>query len=149
VALQSRWLMLCRLGWHSPEPGPAWNNGYYFSRCSRCRRDLVRTTYSGWEVPRGYRIVWRANQPGNEGLSPLNASSPAMPVHERPSPTAAPPAVAPPAPEPARQRAPQRAPQRRPTGIPDFMEEQAEERVEPTSQPRSPILSSIHIRSRR
>lgn len=51
--------LLCRLGWHAPQKGALWNEGYYFSRCGRCRSDLVRTTYSGWEVPRGFRIVWK------------------------------------------------------------------------------------------
>ncbi len=50
---------LCRLGWHAPRKGALWNQGYYFTRCTRCGADLVRTTFSGWEAPRGQRVVWR------------------------------------------------------------------------------------------
>jgi hypothetical protein len=37
-----------------------WNGGICFGRCARCGRDLVRTASGNWQVPRGYRIVWRA-----------------------------------------------------------------------------------------
>jgi hypothetical protein len=50
-----------------------WNDGYYFARCGRCRRDLVRTAYGGWHVPKGYRVVWQARPP--EGARPIHASA--------------------------------------------------------------------------
>jgi hypothetical protein len=54
---------LCELGWHAPEQPARWNDGYYFTRCRRCRRDLVRTAYGRWHVPRGLRVVWQAKPP--------------------------------------------------------------------------------------
>jgi hypothetical protein len=58
-------LLLCDLGWHRPEPVARWNSGYYFTRCARCGKDLVRTAYGRWHVPRGYRVVWQAQPPAN------------------------------------------------------------------------------------
>jgi hypothetical protein len=55
--------LLCSLGLHRPEGVPRWNDGYYFTKCGRCGRDLVRTAYGRWDVPRGYRIVWQAQPP--------------------------------------------------------------------------------------
>jgi hypothetical protein len=55
--------LICSLGWHSPEPLPRWNDGYYFSRCRRCGCDLVRTAYEKWHVPDGYRVVWSVEPP--------------------------------------------------------------------------------------
>ncbi|HEV2867259.1 MAG TPA: hypothetical protein VGX37_12185 [Allosphingosinicella sp.] len=68
--------LLCRLGLHSAEPLARWNDGYYFTRCRRCRRDLVRTAYGRWHVPRGFRIVWQARPPASHvptGLPPAPA----------------------------------------------------------------------------
>lgn len=61
---------LCRLGFHAPQKGALWNEGYYFTRCDRCGSDLIRTTYSGWEVPRGYRIVWKQRPIEPNGEAP-------------------------------------------------------------------------------
>lgn len=55
----------CELGWHRPEPIARWNDGYYFARCRRCGRDLVRTAYGRWQVPRGFRVVWDPSRPEN------------------------------------------------------------------------------------
>ncbi len=55
--------LFCELGWHKAERLPRWNHGYYFSKCRRCRRDLVRTAYGGWVVPKGFRVVWQPNAP--------------------------------------------------------------------------------------
>jgi hypothetical protein len=54
---------LCALGSHSPAPYARWNGGYYFSKCTRCGRDLVRTGYGRWHEPKGYRVVWQAEPP--------------------------------------------------------------------------------------
>ena len=64
---------LCELGWHRPDPMVRWNDGDYFARCGRCGRDLVRTAYGGWHVPKGYRVVWQARPP--EGARPIHASA--------------------------------------------------------------------------
>lgn len=60
---QNRMSLICELGWHRPRRVARWNNGYYFTRCSRCGRDLVRTAYGRWHEPHGYRVVWQAQAP--------------------------------------------------------------------------------------
>jgi len=57
--------LLCELGWHDAIPAARWNEGYYFTKCRRCRQDLVRTAYSGWHIPNGFRIVWQGRPPGD------------------------------------------------------------------------------------
>jgi hypothetical protein len=61
--------LLCELGWHKADPLARWNAGYYFSTCGRCGRDLVRTAYGGWRVPKGFKVVWQAQPP--ESLTPV------------------------------------------------------------------------------
>lgn len=56
--------ILCALGLHRPATIPRWNGGYYFSICSGCGRDLVRTPFEKWHpVPQGYRVVWSPEPP--------------------------------------------------------------------------------------
>ena len=55
--------LLCQLGWHRAEPDEVWNQGYYFSRCSRCGQDIVRTPSGRWHVPAGHKVVWKARKP--------------------------------------------------------------------------------------
>ncbi|MEA3040396.1 MAG: hypothetical protein QOE79_2909, partial [Sphingomonadales bacterium] len=63
AASSSRFPLLCLLGRHKPRPLARWNHGYYFTSCERCGLDLVRTAFSGWHEPRGYRVVWQAQPP--------------------------------------------------------------------------------------
>lgn len=56
--------VLCLLGWHRPRQMPRWNDGFYFSSCQRCGRDLVRTAFEDWHVPRGQQVVWSSPEPG-------------------------------------------------------------------------------------
>ena len=58
--------LLCQWGKHTPERLPIWNEGYYFSRCRRCGSDIVRPLDGGWQVPSGYRVVWRTDRPADE-----------------------------------------------------------------------------------
>ena len=70
--------LLCAIGWHAPEAMVLWNHGYYFTICRRCRRDLVRTAYGAWHVPRGHRVVWQAYAPAGTmraELAPLDPPS--------------------------------------------------------------------------
>jgi len=60
----------CSLGWHAPARPLRWNDGFYFARCRRCRRDLVRTAFGRWEVPQGYRVVWRDKPPYDQSSAP-------------------------------------------------------------------------------
>jgi hypothetical protein len=62
---------LCALGRHRPEPLARWNEGYYFTRCARCGRDLVRTAYGRWHPPKGYRVVWQKQAPANAASAAL------------------------------------------------------------------------------
>lgn len=68
-ASENRMPLLCELGWHRPRPLARWNNGYYFTKCSRCGCDLVRTTYGGWQEPQGFRVVWQAHAPANSNAA--------------------------------------------------------------------------------
>lgn len=63
--------LLCRLGRHVPRRLPIWNDGYYFSVCRRCNRDIVRSLNGGWQVPRGYRVVWQPARPEGEQMPTL------------------------------------------------------------------------------
>ncbi|QAY76219.1 hypothetical protein [Sphingosinicella sp. BN140058] len=51
--------IMCRLGHHIAEPGEVWNRGYFFTRCSGCGADLVRTASGKWHVPKGRKVVWK------------------------------------------------------------------------------------------
>ncbi len=56
--------LLCALGHHKTDGLARWNAGYYFARCTRCRRDLVRTAFTRWQIPRGFRVVWQGEPNG-------------------------------------------------------------------------------------
>lgn len=52
--------LMCRLRGHWADPIPArWNGNRCFTTCMACGCDLVRTPDTEWQVPRGYRVVWR------------------------------------------------------------------------------------------
>lgn len=53
----------CGLGRHDPLPDVRWNQGYGFTRCKGCGRDLVRSLLGDWHVPKGHRVVWRVAEP--------------------------------------------------------------------------------------
>lgn len=117
--------LLCRLGAHRPGNAPVWNHGFYFARCRRCGTDLVRTTYSGWRAPRGYRVSWQTTPPESVVAAEADAlaASEARIVEEvvrrlrsEAAPEARRDARRAEAPE-ARRRAPP------PSSIPDFMDE--------------------------
>lgn len=65
ATLANRTSLFCAVGSHSPAPGARWNSGYYFTKCARCDRDLVRTAYSRWHEPKGFRVVWQAQAPAS------------------------------------------------------------------------------------
>ncbi len=67
------------MGWHRPDPVARWNDGYYFTKCLRCGEDLVRTAYSGWQVPKGYKVVWQGKPP------PGNPSADLVPAEQEPA----------------------------------------------------------------
>jgi hypothetical protein len=51
--------LLCALGGHEAGPEEVYNGGYYFSRCRRCERDMIRSGAAWQMVPTGHRVVWR------------------------------------------------------------------------------------------
>lgn len=59
--------LLCALGRHKTDGLARWNAGYYFAKCKRCRRDLVRTAFTRWEIPKGFRIVWQSDAAHHAG----------------------------------------------------------------------------------
>jgi hypothetical protein len=54
--------LLCALGGHEAGPGEVYNGGYYFARCRRCRRDMIRCGAAWRMVPDGHRVVWRSGR---------------------------------------------------------------------------------------
>ena len=54
--------ILCFIQGHSPSDEQVWNRGYSFSKCRRCRCDLVRSEADWDTVPRGHRVVWKGGQ---------------------------------------------------------------------------------------
>ena len=54
--------LLCLLG-HKVDPARVmWNQDICFGKCVRCGCDLVRSGDAPWQVPRGYRVVWREKE---------------------------------------------------------------------------------------
>jgi hypothetical protein len=54
--------LLCALGGHEAGAGEVYNGGYYFARCRRCERDMIRSGAAWQMVPSGHRVVWRAGR---------------------------------------------------------------------------------------
>ncbi|HYW17619.1 MAG TPA: hypothetical protein VE891_15880 [Allosphingosinicella sp.] len=69
--------LLCALGGHEAGAGEIYNGGYYFARCRRCERDMIRSGGSWQMVPSGHRVVWRSGrhrhsvEPSFEGVLPV------------------------------------------------------------------------------
>lgn len=61
--------LLCALGGHEAGPGEVYNGGYYFARCRRCERDMIRCGAAWQMVPAGHRVVWRSGR-GHHSLAP-------------------------------------------------------------------------------
>ena len=54
--------LLCALGGHEADAGEVYNGGYYFARCRRCERDMIRCGAAWQMVPSGHRVVWRSGR---------------------------------------------------------------------------------------
>ena len=54
--------LLCALGGHEAGSGEVYNGGYYFARCRRCQRDMIRCGAAWQMVPSGHRVVWRSGR---------------------------------------------------------------------------------------
>ena len=76
-------LLLCRAGLHAAGPANVWNEGYFFSSCSQCARDLIRRPQGKWRpVPRRYKVVWKPKPPKYPVWS-VAASAPEASGHRR------------------------------------------------------------------
>jgi len=54
--------LLCALGGHEAGSAEVYNGGYYFARCRRCQRDMIRCGAAWQMVPSGHRVVWRSGR---------------------------------------------------------------------------------------
>ncbi|HEY0113031.1 MAG TPA: hypothetical protein VGB59_07735 [Allosphingosinicella sp.] len=54
--------ILCALGGHEAGSGEIYNGGYYFSRCRRCERDMIRCGAAWQTVPNGHKVVWKSGR---------------------------------------------------------------------------------------
>ncbi|HEX8261441.1 MAG TPA: hypothetical protein VF547_01050 [Allosphingosinicella sp.] len=54
--------LLCALGGHEAGAREIYNGGYYFARCRRCERDMIRCGAAWQMVPSGHRVVWRTGR---------------------------------------------------------------------------------------
>ena len=93
--------LLCAFSRHLASDQTILNDGYHFSRCSRCDADLVEVE-GGWSAaPRGYRIVWKseikpAPAPADEaGEEAASAPGEAASIADEETPALVEPAVEP------------------------------------------------------
>ncbi|HEX8127216.1 MAG TPA: hypothetical protein VF548_16695 [Allosphingosinicella sp.] len=69
--------LLCALGGHEAGSDEVYNGGYYFARCRRCERDMIRNGAAWQMVPSGHRVVWRSGrhqhsvEPSFAGVLPI------------------------------------------------------------------------------
>ena len=61
--------ILCRLGWHEADRDEIYNEGYYFSACIRCHRDMIRFGGAWQLIPAGHRVAWRKGR-GTHSIEP-------------------------------------------------------------------------------
>lgn len=76
----------CTAGKHDAAPNAIRNQGFEFSRCRRCGRDLIRSNAKWAPVPAGFRVVWRRQAPtqrdcAGQLLLNLPASGRALALH--------------------------------------------------------------------
>ncbi len=58
--------VLCRLWDHAAVGKGKWNAGYFFSRCSRCGSDILRTANGSWKKPpKHHRVIWKPIGPND------------------------------------------------------------------------------------
>ena len=54
--------MICVLAGHQPDGREAYNGGFHFCRCSRCRQDMVRSSGAWSAIPSGHRVAWKSGR---------------------------------------------------------------------------------------
>jgi len=75
--------MMCGMLGHKAEGLGVWNEGYFFGRCKRCDRDLIRTDASWSPVPRGYQVSWKSGFHRHALASDFKRNLPLMPDEPR------------------------------------------------------------------
>ena len=77
--------ILCAFDRHRVSDRRILNDGYHFSRCTRCEADLVEVE-GGWSAaPSGYRIVWKSQAkpaPQQAEAAEESGDEPAAPVFQ-------------------------------------------------------------------
>lgn len=61
--------LFCHFGCHVAEPGEVYNSGFYFSRCTRCRQDMIRFGGAWQLVPKGHFVAWKSG-PAAHSIEP-------------------------------------------------------------------------------
>jgi cell division protein FtsZ len=51
--------IMCLVAGHHAFPSSVRNQGFYFSQCRCCGRDMIRSQRGWRKVPKGFRVVWR------------------------------------------------------------------------------------------
>jgi hypothetical protein len=73
--------LLCRIAKHSAYPSKVRNQGFHFSSCRRCGRDMVRSGELWTPVPKGFRVVWKlVETPRAERSAPAETVRVNLPV---------------------------------------------------------------------
>jgi hypothetical protein len=52
--------ILCAIAGHEAHRREVYNGGFHFSRCRRCRRDMIRAGGEWRMIPGGHRVTWKA-----------------------------------------------------------------------------------------
>lgn len=75
--------VMCWILGHAPRDTGLWNDGYFFSRCKRCRCDLIRTSGSFSPIPYGFQVTWRSGLHRHAVASDFKRNLPLMPEEPR------------------------------------------------------------------
>jgi hypothetical protein len=70
----------CLLGGHNAFPSSVRNQGFTFSRCRCCGRDMIRSRGAWKRVPKGFRVVWQREAPAAPGALVRNLPVPRPPA---------------------------------------------------------------------
>lgn len=69
--------IMCLVAGHHAFPSSVRNQGFYFSQCRCCGRDMIRSQHGWQKVPKGLRVVWRREVPIRNLPVVVAAGSPA------------------------------------------------------------------------
>lgn len=75
--------VMCWVLGHAARDTGLWNDGYFFSRCKRCRCDLIRTDGDWSPLPYGFRVKWRSGLYRHAVASDFKRNLPLMPEEPR------------------------------------------------------------------